>query len=95
MSNKIEAEWDENKNQQNQRKHQVSFQEAATVFNDTLALIVPDDEHSWSEQRYHIIGESNLGDLLVVTYTERGDRVRIISARYPTRREKRDYEEGN
>jgi uncharacterized DUF497 family protein len=95
VSNRIEVEWDENKNQGNKKKHQVSFEEAATVFNDPLALIVSDDDHSWSEQRYHIIGESALGDLLVVTYTERGNKVRIISARTPTRGERRDYEEGN
>ena len=95
MSNKTEFEWDENKNRSNQKDHGVTFEEAATVFDDLLATIVPDDEHSWSEQRYNIIGESVLGEILVVTYTERGNRIRIISARTPTRGELRDYEEGN
>lgn len=95
MSNKIEAEWDEDKNRRNKKKHKVSFEEAATVFNDPMALIVPDDEHTWGEKRYYIIGVSGLGDLLVVFYTERGNSVRIISARTPTRKERRDYEEGS
>lgn len=93
--NDIEVEWDESKNRLNQKNHQASFEEAATVFDDPLALITPDDEHSFSEKRYHIIGETVLGDVLIVTYTERGDKIRIISARTPTRRELRDYEEGN
>jgi hypothetical protein len=87
-------EWDEKKNQQNQKKHGISFEEAATVFVDPLAILLSDDEHSWGEQRSHIIGEAAFGDVLVVTYTERGNKIRIISARTPTRRELRDYEEG-
>lgn len=75
------------KNDRNKRKHYISFEEAATVFDDPLALISPDDAHSFGEQRYHIIDESILGQILVVTYT--------VSARTPTRRELRDYEESN
>jgi uncharacterized DUF497 family protein len=90
-----EVEWDERKNDLNKKDHQVSFDEAATVFDDPLALIVPDDEHSFGERRYDIIGESILGRILVVTYTERGDRIRVVTARTPTRGELRDYEEDN
>lgn len=91
----IEVVWDENKNRSNQRKHGISFEEAATVFNDPLSLAVPDDEHSFDEARFHIIGESAFGELIVVTYTERDDKIRIINARAPTRQERRDYEEGD
>ena len=91
----IEAEWDTNKETINQRKHGISFYEAATVFLDPLSVIAPDDEHSIGEQRHNILGVSEYGDLLVVTFTERGTRLRIISARYATRREKREYEESN
>jgi hypothetical protein len=93
--NDVEIDWDEDKNDRNKRRRQISFEEAATAFNDPLALISPDEAHSFDEQRYHIVGESILGQILVVTYTERGDTIRIISARTPTRRELRDYEEGN
>jgi hypothetical protein len=96
MSNKLEFVWDENKNRSNQRDHDgITFKDAATMFDDPLAAILPDNEHSWDEPRYNIVGHSALGDVLVVTYTERGNKIRIISARYPTRRELRDYEEGN
>lgn len=92
----IKIEWDENKNLLNQKNHEgITFEEAATVFEDPLALIVPDDEHSDYEQRFHIIGESSWGKLLVISYHERGETIRIISARKPTRQEQKDYEEGN
>lgn len=91
----FEFEWDEKKNRSNQAKHGVSFREAATVFADSLSLVVPDDEHSTDEARYYIIGSSVFDELLTVTYTERLGRIRIISARRATRRERRDYEEGN
>lgn len=87
--------WDENKNVLNKKNHKIAFEEAATVFDDPLALIVPDDEHSIEEQRFHIIGESSWGKILVISYHERGDTIRIISARKPTRREQNSYEERN
>lgn len=93
-SDDIDVEWDENKNQSNQRKHGVRF-EAATVFNDPLSLTVPDEEHSVDEARFHIIGESASGELLVVTYTERSGAIKLISARTPTRLERKEYEEGD
>jgi hypothetical protein len=58
-------------------------------------LAAPDDEHSFDEARFNIIGEAAFGELLVVTYIERGGKIRIISARTPTRRERKDYEEGD
>lgn len=91
----IKIIWDENKNVLNKKNHKIAFEEAATIFDDPLALIVPDDEHSIEEQRFHIIGESSWGKILVISYHERGDTIRIISARQPTRREQKSYEERN
>lgn len=86
-------EWDENKARQNIRKHGVSFEEASTVFADTLARTIYDPLHSDEEDRFITLGESQRRRLLVVVFTDRGDRIRIISARVATRRERRDYEE--
>lgn len=91
----IEVEWDSTKEVANQRKHGISFYEAATVFFDPLSLTAPAVEHSMGEQRRNIIGVSSEGELVVVTYTERQHRLRIISARTPTKSERRDYEEGS
>lgn len=89
-----DVEWDDAKDLSNQRDHEgVGFEEAATVLLDPLALIKPDRKNSGGEERFNIIGSSSFGRLLVVTYTERGPRVRIISARKPDRWERRDYEE--
>lgn len=88
------VEWDESKNLLNQKKHRVSFEEAATLFVDSLELTLDDPDHSRSERRFISIGESFNRRLLVVSYTERGNRIRIINARKPTRRERRAYEEG-
>ncbi len=63
--NDVEIDWDEDKNDRNKRRRQISFEEAATVFDDPLALISPDEAHSFGEQRYHIVGESILGQILV------------------------------
>lgn len=87
-------EWDERKARDNLRKHGVSFEEASTVFADPLSSTIADEEHSAMEERSVIIGESNRLRLLVVVFTDRDERIRIISARLPTRRERRDYEEG-
>jgi uncharacterized protein len=73
----------------------VSFQEATTVFDDSLSVTFPDPNHSIEENRYIIIGISGSGQLLVVSHTDRGSRTRIISARKATRQEKRFYEEGS
>ena len=78
----------------NQRKHGVSFDEACTVFDDTLAQIFVDEDHSDSEQREIMMGASILRRLLVVSFVERiPGRVRIISARAAKKREQKDYEE--
>lgn len=89
-----DVEWDESKNRLNQRRHNVSFEEAATVFIDPLELAIDDPAHAISEHRFISIGQSLRGRLLVVSYAERASRIRIITARQPTRRERRAYGEG-
>jgi uncharacterized protein len=87
-------EWDARKAKSNLRKHGVSFDEACTVFDDFLALIFPDQDHSDGEEREIIVGHSILDRVLLVNFTEGStDRIRIISARKATRREQKDYEE--
>jgi uncharacterized DUF497 family protein len=85
--------WDLAKNQANKKKHKISFEEAATVFYDLLSLTVDDQEHSAYETRFHIMGESDKGRLVVVTFFEGPGEIRIISAQKPTRRERKNYEE--
>jgi uncharacterized DUF497 family protein len=89
----LEFEWDAAKAASNQRKHGVSFVEAASVFADSLAAIFDDDEHSEEESREIIVGHSNKNRLLMVSFTERRGAIRIISARVATKRERKDYEE--
>ncbi len=86
-------EWDGKKAKQNLKKHGVSFEEASTVFADPLALTVYDPLHTEREDRFVTLGESGGGRLLVVVFTERANRIRIISARYATSRERRNYEQ--
>jgi uncharacterized protein len=86
--------WDEDKAKENQRKHRVTFEEAETVFDDPLAKTFLDPDHSEGEERYLEIGRSAKERLLIVSYTERHERIRIISCRLATRKERRDYEEG-
>lgn len=88
-------EWDETKARRNRRKHKVSFDEAATVFADPFSFTISDPDHSESERRYISIGRSEKGRLLVVIYTQRESKVRIISCRKATVAERRFYEEGN
>ncbi len=87
-------EWDERKAKRNAGKHSVSFDEASTVFSDPLALTIYDPVHSNDEDRYITLGESQQGRLLVVVFTDRNERIRIISARVATRRERKEYEKG-
>ncbi|MGH9900857.1 MAG: BrnT family toxin [Pyrinomonadaceae bacterium] len=87
-------EWDEEKAGANLEKHGVSFEEAQTVFGDPLYVDFCDPDHSSDEHRYIIIGKSRQGRLLVVSYTPRGDVVRLISSREATPAERKDYEEG-
>lgn len=89
----VTFEWDEAKAEANLAKHGVSFEEAASVFDDPMFLVFADPDHSRTEQRFLILGESGETRLLVVSYTERGESVRIISAREATKAERRDYEE--
>jgi uncharacterized DUF497 family protein len=91
----LEFEWDNKKAARNIKKHGVSFQEASTVFGDPLAVTIHDPLHSEDEDRFVTLGESFRRRLVVVVFTERGDRIRIISARLATRGERRDYEEGS
>ena len=85
-------EWGPQKAQSNQKKHGVSFEEAATVFTDLLALFVEDESH---EERMVLIGESGSQRILFVVFVEPDeDSIRIISARRTTSRERRRYEEG-
>ena len=85
--------WDPAKAEENLQKHHVDFREAATVFDDPLSTTFPDNDHSLGERRFLIIGMSVLGRILVVSHTENGDTIRIISARTATRPEQRFYEE--
>lgn len=86
-------EWDEEKADRNLSKHGVSFPEGSTVFTDSMSLTIPDPLHSDDEERFVTLGLSYRERLLVVVYAERGERVRIISARPATPRERKDYEE--
>ena len=90
----MEFEWDPKKAETNKRKHDVNFREAATVFGDPLAITFTDPDHSIDEDQYLTFGLSRFDRLLVVSHAERGERVRIISARPLTRQERRIYEEG-
>jgi len=90
----MEFEWDPNKAGANFKRHSVSFQEATTVFGDTLSITIVDPDHSIGEQRYIIIGSSYKGRLLMVSHTDKGERIRLISARELTRKERKAYEEG-
>lgn len=89
----MEFEWDPAKADSNHEKHGVSFDEAATAFGDPLSLTIADPDHSDDEDRFVLLGETFAGRLVVVVHTERGERVRIISARLATPRERRSYEE--
>ncbi len=86
--------WNPSKALENQRKHRVTFAEAMTVFGDPLSLTGFDAIHSQAEDRFVTMGTSVAGRLLVVVHADRLDEVRIISARVATRRERKDYEDG-
>ncbi len=86
-------EWDAIKARTNRAKHAVSFLEATTVFGDPAASTIPDPAHSQAENRFIILGRSHTGRILVVVHTERGDNIRIISARPASQRERKYHEE--
>jgi uncharacterized DUF497 family protein len=90
----VKFEWDKSKAADNLAKHDVSFDEAITVFKDPLYVEFYDPDHSIDENRYLMLGKSHQGRLLIVSYTERGDRIRLISARKTTAAERKNYEEG-
>jgi uncharacterized DUF497 family protein len=85
--------WDPRKASGNETKHAVSFEEAVTAFRDPFSITIPDPDHSTDEHRYLLIGLSRTRRLLVVAHAERGDSIRIISARLASRREREAYEE--
>ncbi|MGH9896227.1 MAG: BrnT family toxin [bacterium] len=88
-------EWDPAKAETNERKHGVTFEEAATAFGDPFGIVIDDPRHSLGETRLALLGYSQSNRLLAVMFTERGDRIRLISARTATRRERHHYEEGS
>ncbi|CCI01963.1 BrnT family toxin [Microcystis aeruginosa] len=90
----MEFDWDKNKAERNLSKHEVSFEEAKTVFDDPLYVDFYDLDHSEDEDRYLLVGQSNRGRLLIVSYTERGNLIRLISAREVTKTERETYEQG-
>lgn len=91
----MDFEWDDDKARVNATQHKVTFKEAATVWTDPFALIALDPEHSTEEDREWIIGTLYLQRVLVIVYTVRDEKRRIISARKATRNEPRRYEEEN
>ena len=91
----IKFEWDARKAQRNLRKHSIDFNEASTVFADTLSITIPDPDHSEDAERWLTMGLSSRQRLLVVVHTEEGETIRIISARPANRLERRKYEEGD
>ena len=89
----MQFEWDPDKADENERKHGVSFDEAATAFGDPMSLTIADPDHSEDEERFILLGQTYSGRLVVAVHTERQERIRIISARLATGRERRSYEE--
>ncbi len=88
----LRFEWDQLKADLNLEKHEISSQEAASVFADMLSITIPDPDHSEPEARFLDLGLSHRNRLLVVSYTERGEIIRIISARRASPSERREYE---
>ena len=86
-------EWDPKKARLNLERHGVSFDEASTAFRDPLSQTIEDPLHSELEERFVLIGRSIQGRLLVIVHTDRGERIRIISARMATKKERLRYEE--
>jgi uncharacterized DUF497 family protein len=91
----MDFEWDPAKDETNRRKHGVSFDEASTVFGDPLAVTISDPDHSENEGRFLTTGRSATDRLIIVAHTDRGARIRLISAREASRAERRTYEQGH
>lgn len=87
-----EFEWDDDKAKSNLKKHGVSFEEAATIFNDPKIGTISDPDHSEDEERFISLGMSFIQRLLSVIHTERSERTRLISARKATKTERKNYE---
>lgn len=90
----IVFEWNRAKAASNLRKHGVTFGEGATVFSDEFGLMISDPDHSSDESRFLLVGQSRLRRVFVVVSVERGEKIRIISARRAVPRERRIYEKG-
>jgi uncharacterized DUF497 family protein len=88
----MKFEWDRDKEKRNIKKYKISFDEAVTVFYDPLSATFADPDHSIEEDRFITVGYSSQGRLFVISYTERGDAIRIISARSATMLEKKRHE---
>jgi uncharacterized protein len=91
----MDFEWNPQKAEINSKKHSVSFEEASSVFGDTLSVTYPDPKHSINEERFIMIGLSDKQRVLVISHAYRGETIRIISARPATKRERQFYEHGN
>lgn len=91
----IRVVWNEKKNRQNLGKHKIDFSEAKTIFDDPLQISINEPDHSFDERRFITFGMSDRNRLLIVAHTLSDDKIRIISARKPTRRERQYYEEGD
>jgi uncharacterized DUF497 family protein len=91
----LDFEWDAEKAEANRKNHGVSFEEARTAFADPLHIVLPDPRHSSGEERFVLFGHSALDRLLAVMHTDRGDRIRLISARETTRKERKQYARGD
>ncbi|OFW08951.1 MAG: hypothetical protein A3H96_23070 [Acidobacteria bacterium RIFCSPLOWO2_02_FULL_67_36] len=89
----LEFEWDPSKAEENLKKHRLGFDEALSVFADPSARIFDDPHHTGDEAREIIVGYSQRQRLLLVSFTERAPKVRIISARKATKRERQEYEQ--
>lgn len=87
----MKFEWDLIKAESNRKKHGLTFEEAITAFDDPLAMIAPDSRHSSHEQRWSLIGEMDSGKIIIVVFTERQQKTRLISARPASRRERSSY----
>ncbi|TRU68732.1 MAG: BrnT family toxin [Microcystis viridis Mv_BB_P_19951000_S69] len=90
----MQFDWDKNKAERNLSKQPVSFEEAKTIFDDSLYVEFYAPDHSENEDRYLLVGQSNRGRLLIVSYTERGNLIRLTSAREVTKTERETYEQG-
>lgn len=89
----MDFEWDEEKADANHRKHGVAFHEASTAFGDPLSITIPDPDHSVGEMRFILLGCADTGRLIAVAHTERGEAIRLISARLANKHERRTYED--